>query len=322
MRYPLTKIIFILLSIFVLHGLVHAADKIRIAVPEPNAAYLTFPLAQKKGFLAGEGFAAEVVLMRGTLTMPALNAGDIDYLTGLPVGVRGAVASFPLKIVACYLPKSSLAVVSSPEINSVQELKGKTVAVSSFGSTNSGALQLIAKHFGLDPEKEIKLLAVGANEARLAALRQGLVAAAVVPPPWDFHAKKLGFHVLARSYEFFSYPQVGLIVNERKIKQKPEEIKRMIKAGIEANRYIRSNREGAVQFLMEWMRIDRNVAAATYEAFLPTLSEDGNCPEDGMRLVIEEAKKAAKISREVSMKDVTDLSILKEAQRELGIKGE
>ena len=208
-------------------------------------------------------------------------------------------------------------VVSRPDINSVKELKGKAVAVS---GTNFGAFQLIARHFGLDPKKETKVLAVGTNEARLAALKQGLVAATVVPPPWDFHAKKLGFHVIARSYEFFSYPQVGLIVNERKIKQRPEEIKRVIKAGIEANRYIRSNREGTVQFLMEWMRIDKDVAAATYEAFLPALSEDGNCPEDGMRLVIEEAKKAAKVSREVSMKDVADLSILREAQREMGIK--
>ena len=51
---------------------------------------------------------------------------------------------------------------------------------------------------------------------------------------------------------------------------------------------------------MDWMRIDKDAAAATYEAFLPALSEDGNCPEDGMRLVIEETKKAAKVNREVS----------------------
>jgi NitT/TauT family transport system substrate-binding protein len=297
-----------------------AAEKIRITVPDTNAAYMTFPLAQKRGFLTHQGFAADVLLMRGTLTVPALNNGDIDYHTGLPVGVRGTVAGFPLKIVACYLPRSSLMVVSRPDINSVQDLKGKTVAVSSFGSTNSGALQLIAKHFGLDAGRDIKLLAVGANEARLAALKQGIVAAMVVPPPWDFYAEKMGFHVIARSYEFFSYPQVGLIVNESKIKRRPDEIKRVIKAGIEANRYIRSNREGTVQVLMDWMRIDKDVAAATYDAFLPALSEDGNCPEDGMGLVIEEAKKAAKVSRDVSMKDVADLSILREAQRELGIK--
>jgi NitT/TauT family transport system substrate-binding protein len=212
-------------------------------------------------------------------------------------------------------------VVSRPDINSVQELKGKTVAVSSFGSTNSGALQLIAKHFGINPEKEIKLLAVGTNEARLAALVQGLVAATVVPPPWDFHAKKLGFHVIARSYEFFNYPQAGLIVHDKKIKQSPDEVKWLIKAGILANRYIRSNREGTVQFLMDWMRIDKDVAAATYEAFLPALNEDGSCPEDGMRLVIEEAKKAGKVVREISLSEVADLSILKEAQKELGTKG-
>ncbi len=309
-----------LLVIFLFHTKAHATDKIRITVPDTNAAYMTFPLAQKRGFLTQQSFAADVLVMRGTLTIPALNNGDIDYHTGLPVGVRGTVAGFPLKIVACYLPRSSLMVVSRSDINSVQDLKGKTVAVSSFGSTNSGALQLIAKHFGLDAGRDIKLLAVGANEARLAALKQGIVAAMVVPPPWDFHAKKMGFHVIARSYEYFSYPQVGLIVNERKIKQKSEEIKRLIKGGIEANRYIRSNRDGTVQFLMEWMRIDKDVANATYEAFLPSLNDDGNCPEDGMGLVIDEAKKAAKVSREISMKDVADLSILKEAQREVGIK--
>jgi NitT/TauT family transport system substrate-binding protein len=270
--------------------------------------------------LTNQGFAAEVISMSGRLQVAALNGGDIHYVTGIPVGVRGVIAGFPLKIVACYLPKSSLMVVSRPDINSVQELKGKTVAVSSFGSTNSGALQLIGKHFGLNPEKEIKLLAVGTNEARLAALVQGLVAAAVVPPPWDFHAKKLGFHVIARSYEFFNYPQAGLIVNDKKIKQSPDEVKWLIKAGILANRYIRSNREGTLQFLVDWMRTDKDVAIATYEAFLPALNEDGSCPEDGMRLVIEEAKKAAKVSRDVSMKDIVDLSILREAQRELGIK--
>ena len=125
------KSFLLLFSIFVLHGVVQAADKIRIAVPEPNAAYLTFPLAHKRGFLTEQGFAAEVYLMRGTLTMPALDNGDIDYLTAIPVGIRGTIVGFPLKVVACYLPRSSLMVVSRPDIDSVKELKGKAVAVSS-----------------------------------------------------------------------------------------------------------------------------------------------------------------------------------------------
>jgi ABC-type nitrate/sulfonate/bicarbonate transport system substrate-binding protein len=72
-------------------------------------------------------------------------------------------------------------VVARPEINLVKELKGKTVAVAAIGSANFAVLQLMARHFGLDPEKEINVLAVGPNQSRLAALKQGLVAAAVVP---------------------------------------------------------------------------------------------------------------------------------------------
>ena len=109
------------------------ADKIRIAVPEPNAAYMTFPLAQKKGFLTNEGFTAEVISMGGRLAMPALNNGDIDYLTDISQGMRGLIGGFQVKVVACYLPRSSLMVVSRPEINSVKELKGKTVAVAAIG---------------------------------------------------------------------------------------------------------------------------------------------------------------------------------------------
>ena len=71
---------------------------------------------------------------------------------------------------------------------------------------------------------------------------------------------------------------------------------------------------------MEWMKIDRELATATYEAFALVYSEDRTLPQDGLRLVIEEAKKAAKVDRQVSVSDVADLSILREVQRELGIK--
>ena len=63
-------------------------------------------------------------------------------------------------------------VVARPEINSVKELKGKTVVVAAIGSANFAVLQLMAKHFGLDPEKDFKVLAVGPNQSRLAALNK------------------------------------------------------------------------------------------------------------------------------------------------------
>ena len=110
------------------------------------------------------------------------------------------------------------------------------------------------------------------------------------------------------------------MVSLRKIKERPNEVKRVIKAGIKFNRYFRQNREGSVQAMAEWMKIDRETAAATYDSVLKAFNDDGGLPEDGLRLLIDEAKKQTKVTREVAQSDIADLSILREAQRELGMR--
>ena len=91
-------------------------------------------------------------------------------------------------------------------------------------------------------------------------------------------------------------------------------------SGIETNRYISGNREETLRAMMEWMKIDRELAAATYDGVVKTYGDDLSLPEDGLRLLIDEVKKNAKLSREVSIDQVADLSILREAQKEMGIK--
>ena len=127
--------------------------------------------------------------------------------------------------------------------------------------------------------------------------------------------------MLASAHELFSYPASGMIATVKKIKEKPDEVKRVIKAGIKANRYIPQNRAGTIQVIAEWLKIDQEMATATYDSVSKAFNSDGNVPEDGLRLVIEEAKRTAKINREVSINEVEDLSILREAQKEMGIKG-
>ena len=90
------------------------------------------------------------------------------------------------------------------------------------------------------------------------------------------------------------------------------------KAGIKANRYIRENRDGTLPVMVEWLKIDKEMATATYDSSLKSFSDDLGLPEDGLRLLISEAKRTAKVDREVSVSEVADLSILRQAQRELG----
>jgi ABC-type nitrate/sulfonate/bicarbonate transport system substrate-binding protein len=182
------------------------------------------------------------------------------------------------------------------------------------------AARSIVKHFGLDAEKDVKYLAVGPPDARFAALGQKLVDAAVLGPPLDFEAKKQGYPVLARADEVLIFPETGLVASVKKIQDKPEEIKRVLRVGIKANRYIRTNRDGTMQFLMDWLKLHRENSAATYDSVVKVYNEDVNVCEKGLRLVIDETKKSMKLSRDLPYNEIADLSFLRDAQRELGSK--
>jgi ABC-type nitrate/sulfonate/bicarbonate transport system substrate-binding protein len=126
--------------------------------------------------------------------------------------------------------------------------------------------------------------------------------------------------VLARAYEL-SFPFVGLGTHTRKIKEKPDEVKRTIRALIKANRFIRQNREGTIQTLVEWDRTTPALAAAAYDSSFRVYHLDGNIPEEGLLAVIDQATKESKVNRQVHMSEVADTTLLREAQKELAIKG-
>src|SRR5262245_44332920 len=320
MRCSATQILGILFSILFFYASVQSADKIRIGYPGPSAQFIPLQLAQSKGFLRDEGLDAENIQMAGNVPISALVNGDIDYFTAVITGVRAAIQGLPLRVVACYVPSNPVMLIARPEFKSVKELKGKTLGIQSFGGAINVQMNMILRHFGLDPEKDVKFLSTGEGASRLAAMKQGLTAATIASAPVDHLGAKMGFVVLAKAYELFSYPSSGLTTTVKKIKEKPNEVRKVIKAGIRATSYIRGNPEGTIQFLMGQQKIDREIAAATYDSVVKAFNEDGSVPEDGLRLVIEEAKKAVKVDRQVSVSDVADLSILTEAQKELGIK--
>ena len=313
------KIVVASLIAFLLHSPVCAAEKIRIGFPDLAAQFVPLPLAQKRGFFEEEGLQGEFIRMVPTVGVAALASGEIDYYTSIGVGVTAAIRGVPVKVVAGYTTSTALTLIARPEFKSVQELNGKTIGISSFGSPLEVIARLIFKHFALDPDN-IKFLALGAADARLAGLKQGLTAATLASPPTDFLAKKMGFVVLARAHELFNYPLSGLVASVKKIKARPDEVKRIVKAGIKGNRYIRQNEDGAIRVMMEWLKINDEMAMATYESVSKAFSDDGSVPEDGIRLLIEEAKRTTKVSRDVSPVDVAEFSILGEAQKELGIK--
>jgi len=297
-----------------------AADRIRIAVSNPNMPNLTVAMAQKNGFFKDETLEAEIIRMNPNVAITALATGDVDYCQLFGAVVGGAIAGLPVRIVAGYLDNWPMTLIAQPEYKSIKDLKGKTLGISSFGATPDVAARMMLKRAGVDPEKEIKVLALGSDAARLTALTQRVVDVVVISPPADAQMEKQGYRILARAYELFSFPYLGLGTHTRKIKEKPDEIRRVIKATIRANQFIRDNRDEAVRTLIGWGKVEREFAYASYDALKNLFNADGAVPEDGLKLVIEQARRGAKVTREVAPNEVVDLSFLREAQAELGIK--
>ena len=316
----MTKYFLALVVSVMLVSQVGAADRIRIGYPDFNSSTFTLPLAQIKGFFQEEGLQAELIRIRSAVAIPALTSGEIDYHTVVSPALAAALRGIPVRLVACFTPGLTTAIIARPEFKTIQDLKGKTIGLNSIGGGLESTVRMMLKHYGIDPDKDVKFLATGPVDTRFAALKQGLTVATAGSTPVDYLGKKLGYVVLARAYDLFSYPNTGLVASVKKIKENPDQLKRVIRAGIKANRYLLKNRDGTIQAMMQWMRIDKDTATATYDGAAKSFNDDGSVPEAGLRLAIDEAKKAANISREIALTEVADFTALREAQKEMGIK--
>lgn len=296
------------------------ADKVRISVTNLNMSFLPAGAALRKGIFKDEGLDAEIIRMNVPNIITALVTGDIGYTLIFGSVVRGALRGMPLRALASLLDSPTHALIAKPEYKSAKELKGKTVGIGNFGGTDEVAGRLMFKSLGVEADKELKFIAVGADRARLAALKEGLVDVAVIAPPGDALGRQMGFNVLARAYELFSFPFIGIGANLKTIKEKPEEVKKVVKAMVRANRFIREDKEGAVRVLMEWGRVERDHAVASYDSTWKVFSPDGSIPQEGLRLVVDQAKAELKVTREVPLNEIIDLAPLREAQKELGIR--
>ena len=311
---------FALFALWLPGQVLEGAEKVRISVTNPNMSFLPAGVALKRGFFKDEGLDVEVIRMNVPNTVTALMTGDIGYTLLFGSIIRGALRGMPLRALASLLDSPTHALIAKPEYKTVKELKGKTVGIGNFGGTDEVVARLMFKNLGVDSEKELKLIAVGADRARLAALKEGLVDVVVVAPPGDALGRQMGFTVVARAYEVFSFPFIGIGANVKSIKERPVEVKKVIKALVRANRYVREDKEGAVRTLMEWAKVEREHAVASYDSTWKVFNPDGTIPQEGLRLVLEQAKTELKLTRDVPLNEIIDVTLLHEAQKELGLR--
>ena len=142
----------------------------------------------------------------------------------------------------------------------------------------------------------------------------------IVAPPVDFEGQKMGFNIIGRAGALFRFLYNGLGTSVKKITESPDEVRRVLRALIKANGYIRANKQGTVQVLVDSAKTKPEFASAAYDSAVAAFSMDGSVPEDGLRIVIDNFRKSMNITREVSLAEVSDTRLLQDAQRELGLR--
>jgi ABC-type nitrate/sulfonate/bicarbonate transport system substrate-binding protein len=179
-------------------------DKIRIGYPDFNSSTFTLPLSQLRGFFREEGLQAELIRIRSAVALPALTSGEIDYHTVVSPAITAAMRGIPVRVVACFTPGLTTAIIARPEFKTIQDLKGKTIGLNSIGGGLESTVRMMLKHYGLDPDKDVNF-ATGPLETRFAALKQGLTVATAGPTPWIIWAKSC--YVVLRAPTTFQLSQ-------------------------------------------------------------------------------------------------------------------
>ncbi len=298
-----------------------AQEHVRVGTSSRGFGALPIYVAEKKGFYAKVGLRPEMIMIRSSVAVPALLSGDLDYYNGVQPAVSAALKGLPIKLVMMGGEKVFFLVLVKPQVRTLNDLRGKTIGVSAIGSTVHFSLLKVLNHFGFEAGRDINLIAAGDVRSQLAALQAGKIDAASHGPPLDSLGIRLGYKVLLWDKDYVDIPISGLDVSERHLQSSPDQVKRMIMALIEAQRFIRSQKEESTRLIAEWMSVDQSTAENLYKNLGSIFSSDGTMKEATLRATIQMESELTKTTYTVPLTAISDSRVLLDAQQELRREG-
>ena len=293
--------------------------RIRIGMPNRGATTLGLSAAQTYGFFRSQGLFAELIVMRPSISLQTLMSGELDFSTALASGARAGVGGLPLRIVMTFTVGQDFSLVVRPDIGRMEDLKGKTLAVSGVGEFTDVGARLVLKKYGLVPEVDVKLRALfGNHPLRLSALQAGQIDGTVMSMPYNKMAVKLGYKELVHLREIIKTPQGGLVTTMQKIRGEPDLILRTIRAVLLANRFLKQNKNEFAKLLAKESGIhDPVVMGLIHEEIIKLYSDTGVISDEAIQEFIANSKETLKSTREIAASEIADLSFAKRAAGEI-----
>jgi ABC-type nitrate/sulfonate/bicarbonate transport system substrate-binding protein len=300
---------------------VHAAQptrdlkEIKVAYP-PSMAAVTLMTAIKQKFFDEEGLRPVLLVLTSDLALKSQVAGEIDYtLFGGGSGILAAAQGLPIKTTHLAFNFADLTLVARPEIKSVAQLRGKKIAVSGFSGSVYSSTRAMLSSGGLDPDKDATIIPMGRENVRLQALFSGSVDATPLPNPLQVVAEEKGYNLVADIEGKFEVPFSGLTATDKKLKENPEEVKRIIRALVKAGIFFMNHRTESVALYMDWLKLSQPIAERAYARTLRSISPDGLGKETAIKNQLDLVKKT--IGKDVREGDAVDFYLLRQVLAEM-----
>ncbi len=309
-RRSLFRTILTLAVLLPLNASAQAPEKIKVVYASRALPFFTSFVSKEMNFYAKHGLEVEMVQVAPRIAITALATNQVDYSMNIGSTLRAAMRGLPVRAVASSTVAPFFALVTKEK--SVQDLKGKLVGVTDPGGTNYQVTKLILAHYGLTAPKDVPLLTIGDEKLILEALLSGRVAAAAISPPWPFEAERHGFKILVKASDVAQFPFVGVTANVEKIKNHREQVKKVIRAELDALRFIRERRADSIDMIARIFKMDRDIAQKSYDFIASFFSRDARIQPEAVKRLIAMEKEAGGVKDEVEVSQITDPSLVEE----------
>ena len=303
------------------------AEQVRTVVPRATLNYLSIPVAEVKGFFRDQSLENQTIVIPGSTAIAALVSGNVDYSGAGGSGMRAALRGAPIKAVMFQTEKVTWYLLAAPEIRKISDLKGKKIAVGTIGDTQDTLITMLVEREGVSGRDITRIAMPSRNTtSTILSLKSGAFSAAVVNADESLLGEKEGLRTLAFIGDLFPYPFQGFVATDKAIAERPNDIKRWLRAMARALMLIRDKPEEAADIALKKIpmgNVSRPLVIEGIRRFAKALPEGvpGLPSAQGIKNVMEfDVKLPLKIKEDVSPDKVMHLKLMREVKEELESK--
>lgn len=292
-------------------------QKVTVAYSSISGNNAPLWVTQEKGFFKKYGLDVQAVLIEsGSTSAQSLIAGDVAFahMAGAAImqsNLRGADAV----MIAGVVNTLTFQLYTDKTITRPDQLKGKAVGVTRFGSSTDFAMRYAMEKYGLDPNKDLAILQLGNVPALLSAMEAGKIQGAMLSAPTTIRAKKLGYPMLADLQMLgLEYQHTGIASTRALIKSKPDLVRDFMRAYVEGIHYAKTHRKETLEVLAKYLRTDeKDVLEDTYESITVNLVPEKPYPTlKGIQIILRELGVKDPNARSARPEQFVDLTFIKE----------